>query len=408
MKNVFENIVVKSTDDYEWLVRERLDDLKEESPESFIAEPYIDYQDSIDDDYLDEDMSVEEIKENITFSICENYDMYDASLAVINDLISEINVDLDEDAEIDYDGWSFKDSLITNYIVEDLNIDKLCGQSKLYMNIFPYQGENANTEGSELEIALEALVKRYVYPEGSFYYVLPDNNDELEEIINKNKLLTKLFESQDYEFQDIGDEEKVKNSKFLSSLIQEINNNTLFGSAFLTFLVKSDASEYLDCFRNEDMEIVFKPKEELICGIFNPVNGSGSVLELELEKPFACPTNELFIQIESRDANYGYTVNEVCGLCTSAWTNNFYFIQDEEKLSKKYEAFKLQWMLDHDYTIQDIFKELDEIYEGWINHDGKAPKPSILFDEFESDYGFNEELYPSFEEWLENDYKESN
>lgn len=71
---------------------------------------------------------------------------------------------------------------------------------------------------------------------------------------------------------------------------------------------------------------------------------------------------------------------------------------------RKYEEFKLQWMLDRGYTLEDIFKELDEIYEDWIDYDGKAPKPSILFDEFELDYGFNEELYPSLYEWFKNDY----
>lgn len=325
METKFEKVVVDNIDEYEKLVRERLGLLYDDSPKSFVAEWYFDYGDSIDDDRLDENLSAEEIKQELIDDLYEGNDMYYVSADLLDDLISETNVGLDENIEDEYSEWEFKSELIGDYIEEDMNVEELLRQSEICVNVFPYQGENANTEGSELEIALEALVKRYVSPEEKLYYNLLDNNDELEEIINKNELLVRLFESQGYEFSDIGDEEKVKNSKFLSSLLNEISNNFLFGSAFITFLIKSDALEYLEYLRNEALEIVFKPSKGLMCGIFNPVVGSGSLLELELEKPFACPTKELFFQIESRRNNYGYTVNEVYGLMSSAWSKGFYF-----------------------------------------------------------------------------------
>lgn len=324
MKTVFENKTVNSIEEYEKLVRERLEILKKESPELFVASPYYDYNDHINLDDLDEDLSVEEIEDKMENEIYENCEIWRISFDLINDLVFDVNVELEEDLESEYDNRDFIYELTDDYVIEDSNLEELCGKTELYMNVFPYQDENANSEGSELEIALEALIKRYVYPEGSFYYDLSDDEKELEEIINNNELLVKLFESQGYEFKDIGDEEVVKSSKFLSSLIQEINNNTLYGSAFITFLIKTDAGEYFDCFRNKDKEIVFRPEKDLVCGIFNPVHGSGSVLELELENAFSCPTDKIFIQIEDRKSNYGYTVNEVCGLCGYAWTHNFY------------------------------------------------------------------------------------
>lgn len=74
-----------------------------------------------------------------------------------------------------------------------------------------------------------------------------------------------------------------------------------------------------------------------------------------------------------------------------------------DALSKQYEKFKLEWIISHGYTIQDIFNILDEIYEGYILHDDIAPKPSALFEDFECDYGFEQNLYPSFSEWLDNE-----
>lgn len=69
---------------------------------------------------------------------------------------------------------------------------------------------------------------------------------------------------------------------------------------------------------------------------------------------------------------------------------------------KAYERFKLQWMLDHGYTLTDLVEELDRIREDY------DPDESFLsiFESWEFDQGFGSEIWPCYDEWLECKYKE--
>lgn len=75
----------------------------------------------------------------------------------------------------------------------------------------------------------------------------------------------------------------------------------------------------------------------------------------------------------------------------------------KQTLRQQYERFKLQWMVDHGYTLTDFVKILDEIAEE------SADNESVFeyYDAFESDIGFNGELYPSFYEWFNNERKDN-
>lgn len=66
---------------------------------------------------------------------------------------------------------------------------------------------------------------------------------------------------------------------------------------------------------------------------------------------------------------------------------------NQETLEKEYEKFKLQWMIDHNKTVEDIIRITSTI-EGDTNE---------KLDIFETEEGFDGEIYPSFEEWCEND-----
>ena len=56
-----------------------------------------------------------------------------------------------------------------------------------------------------------------------------------------------------------------------------------------------------------------------MCGLFNPWNGGGSVLEVQLEKDIEIPLSILFDVSMDGEKTYGYDVNEVYGLCGDAW-----------------------------------------------------------------------------------------
>lgn len=69
---------------------------------------------------------------------------------------------------------------------------------------------------------------------------------------------------------------------------------------------------------------------------------------------------------------------------------------------KEYEKFKLEWMIAHGYNLSDLISELQKIlYEDDFEMDLKE-----LFEIWENDYGFGCEIYPCYEEWLENEGKD--
>lgn len=70
----------------------------------------------------------------------------------------------------------------------------------------------------------------------------------------------------------------------------------------------------------------------------------------------------------------------------------------------KYEKFKLNWMLDHEYTLKDLFNILENYSNDYACHCELYPSVSELKEVF-SKKGFYGDIYPSFEEWLENEEK---
>lgn len=69
---------------------------------------------------------------------------------------------------------------------------------------------------------------------------------------------------------------------------------------------------------------------------------------------------------------------------------------------RAYECFKLQWMLGHKHTLQELLCELDAYSEDC----GDAGSMQELLDVWEKDRGFGGEMWPCYEEWLECEAKE--
>ena len=78
----------------------------------------------------------------------------------------------------------------------------------------------------------------------------------------------------------------------------------------------------------------------------------------------------------------------------------------EEKAKRmKYEEFKLKWMLNHGYTLRDLFDTLDDYSKGYAYRYDSYPSISELEEDF-FEGGFHGEIYPSYEEWLDNEEEE--
>lgn len=69
---------------------------------------------------------------------------------------------------------------------------------------------------------------------------------------------------------------------------------------------------------------------------------------------------------------------------------------------KAYERFRLQWMIDHGYTLNDLVVELDKCLDE-VDEDTSL---QTVFDDWEYNFGFSSEIWPCYEEWLEGAFEE--
>ena len=74
-------------------------------------------------------------------------------------------------------------------------------------------------------------------------------------------------------------------------------------------------------------------------------------------------------------------------------------MKNENTASAAYERFKLEWMLDHGYTLSNLIDELEKQREETPDLNLKA-----LFHDWEFGFGFGSEIWPCFEEYLDSEY----
>lgn len=103
---------------------------------------------------------------------------------------------------------------------------------------------------------------------------------------------------------------------FLTSVCQELENQC-YQMGVMTVLAKMSIKDFIEM-KQGDKHITM-PKECMI-GIYNPWNGAGSVLDIELEKDLVFSTDMIRdVQIEGVKPQWEYTVDNVYGLIGSAW-----------------------------------------------------------------------------------------
>lgn len=68
-----------------------------------------------------------------------------------------------------------------------------------------------------------------------------------------------------------------------------------------------------------------------------------------------------------------------------------------------YEKYKLNWLMEHGYTLADIIRELDVIKEDEEDNDSIE----LLFDFWEDNYGFSSEIWACYQEFIDNEYQDT-
>lgn len=171
---------------------------------------------------------------------------------------------------------------------------------EIYMNLFPKQ--DGKDEGSNLGSFLDKLMTKRSKHYTPYY--IHNEPKKVPEVI------TWLFDSQGYKIDDIFDPEKVKNSKFLTSFLEEMENIEL-SCIFLTLMVKMTISDFEQIQENSTF-IVNKNTE---CGFANPVHGSSSCIAIELEKniemTFDLTKEEWQFESAYYPLPYGYSLSSI-------------------------------------------------------------------------------------------------
>lgn len=294
-------------------IHEKIEELYRNNKQLFWESVYYDYRD-IDTDDIVKFEDIYELLDMCIDRINDSGIIWELEDHVINRVLEKLDFNI-EDYE---NGYNVKD-LIRDYIEIDYNLEELFNRKQIRLNLMPYQQENANQEGFELQNDLQKMIENINEEK------IITKDDEL-----KSEILHKLFSSQGYKMSDLIDETKLEKSKFLKSFKEELNNYYEDGSAFLAFLTTLGIKDYYDL-KLGKKDLIF---EKGTCGIFDPVLGSGSILEVELEKPFTIhfEKDDYFDLIQVDESpKYGYSVNKVYGLTQSAWTDSKTIIEEHSK-----------------------------------------------------------------------------
>lgn len=85
---------------------------------------------------------------------------------------------------------------------------------------------------------------------------------------------------------------------------------------------------------------------------------------------------------------------------------------DIEAAKKAYGEFKLRWLLKHGFTADDLFFQFSQYITEcceeakWLNIEIEEVLNESNFEQYLEDVGFNGFLWPCFDEFYENEWKE--
>lgn len=69
-----------------------------------------------------------------------------------------------------------------------------------------------------------------------------------------------------------------------------------------------------------------------------------------------------------------------------------------------YEQFKLRWMIDHGYGLDDLIRNLESMIEEDGNASGVRTSLQSLYSDWEFGIGFDGTIWPCYQEFLETEY----
>lgn len=226
-----------------------------------------------------DESAIDNICDKISNNLIKDFHYYDID-NYLNNAISELKIE--EDITID----DYK-----NFVEINVDEDNILKEYKVIVDIL-IDHENLNTEGSNLAYSIETIAD-----------YLNDKSNDLKEIDPITKM---LFKSQGYRIENL----KRPTDGFLKSFIEEIDNASLFAPLVYTFVREMSLKDLKDLLKQESITLL--PEEPF--GLFDPVNGGGSMMEISLERTFNIPLSYVYLS-NTYNSSYGYSTSSVYGGC---------------------------------------------------------------------------------------------
>lgn len=267
----------------------------------------VDYRDEIEDSIAQEILESDSPRDTLIERLWDWYqtDEWDIIDNLVDDFKKKVDSKLLEDANIVEDG-NLDDGDIRDEIMDiiyvDYPVDWALGQEFCF-NIIVSNGDDN----------YDFWLNEHIV----------DETGEVDENAEKAGLVW-LAKQQGYTLEELiefmKDEEYVNSNKFISSLVAEIFSG--YGCEALTFCVKMTLGQAIDLKEkmksNPNGSIVLN--KNVTCGLFDPWQGGGSVLEISCEKDVEIPFENIWkFYIDERRSNRYDSIHNVYGTDSSLW-----------------------------------------------------------------------------------------
>lgn len=274
---------------------------------NYSFEIYVDYRDEIDDSTVQEILENDFPRDALLEKLWDWYQ--ESEWGIIDDLVDDFKKKVDpkllEDANIIADG-NLDDGMIREEFMDtvyiDYPVDWALGQEFCFNIIVSNGDDNYDFWINEHIVDEDGNVDENAEKAG-IVWLAKQQGHTLEELVEVLK-----------------DEDNVSTNEFLASVSSEVANG--YGCEALTFCVKMTLGQAIALKErmksNPNGSIIIGKRAT--CGLFNPWDGSGSILDITCEKDVEIPFENIwkFYIDESRSDRYD-SIRNVYGTDSSLW-----------------------------------------------------------------------------------------
>lgn len=282
--------------------------LKEDYDNHF--EIYVDYRDEIGDEYAREILEADSPRDILIEKLWDWYQEQEWDIIdnLVDDFKGKVDPELFRQADIIEDG-NIDDTMIRDIFMDNICVDypiDWAEDQEFCFNIIVSNGDDN----------YDFWLNEHIV----------DEDGEVDENAEKAGLVW-LAKQQGHTLAEViealKDKDSLNANEFLASVSSEIYNG--YGCEAMTFCVKITLGQAI----NLKEKMKSNPNGSIIvdkratCGLFNPWDGSGSILDISCEKDVKIPFENIwkFYVDESRSDRYN-SIHSVYGTDSSLWKNH--------------------------------------------------------------------------------------